>query len=922
MKALRKNSFYSEQGFFLFIILVFCFFSYIQTINFEFLQWDDDAEITKNAYVKNLNWQSISHNIDRERFTFITLTFYSLLYKIWGNNPEPFHWVSLVVHLLNVVLVFYLIKCFTKNIFTISLVVLLFALHPMRVESVAWISELKDLLFTFFSLAAILFYIKYQKKDFKIHYFILSSLMLILASFSKVQGLLVPAVFIMIDIVLKRKFTLELIAEKIILLRILFDIFIFLSIEMTAIIIAFLLVLIIIKKKQIIENFFSGVFYFRRNALINLAKIIFFIVITCLTIFIFIRLEVMIFGILIPLLIPYLLFEKALQNRNLSRFIKHIRFGLIGLVSLAGFILLFYYLPQYSEGFWIGYSESRNAFSFFERILLAGYALWFYFSKFFAPVSLNAVHPYPFRLENGQLPPEYFYTLIVLFFVIALSVYMIIKRKKIHNIILFGWFFFLVNISIVLHIIPIQGRLVVADRYSYFAYLGLFISAGFLGEKYLFQNKKLKKVLIFCFAILLVGLSLLTYNRSKVWGDTKTLFTDVLNKNPLIPFAYCNLAAAYMSENLPDTAIACFNKAIAMDSTDSYAFFNRAFSFLDNKNDKKALEDFLTTSKVTTNNKLKALCFANIGDIYYNRRDDSLSIFYFNMAIKTDSTVAMPYNKRGVYYLNKNEISRAQSDFLKAIELDVFYAEAYNNIGTVYMTKGDVNNARKNFTRAIELERDYVIAYYNRGFLKYNNGDASGAIKDYNLAIKYNPDLMKTYIQRGRAYAYLRDYKSAVKDFSLVLKNDSSEMLALTNRAYAYYYDNAVKDAEKDFISVSRYHPESPVSWQNLAWFYMQQKDFNMAVSCYKKSLSIDSSQIVSYINLGWLYMEQSDYNNAGKYFMQALQVSPNNTEAIFMLGELNRKKGNNTTACDYFKKASDMGYPQAQAAWNKYCNN
>jgi len=906
----RNNKYiFSDQGWLLILILAVCFFSYFQVTNYEFLQWDDDAQITKNAYVKNLNWESIHHNLEREKFTALTLTIYSVIYEIWGSNPAPFHWMSLILHLLNIILIFQLTRQFSKNIFTISIVLMLFALHPTRVESVAWISEMKDLLFTFFSLIAFLFYFKYLKTNLKFYFFILASLFCILASFSKIQGLLVPFSFFLIDFFYKRKFSFDLIMEKVFLILIMFDVLILFDLKMSGIICAMLIAYFLFKKKTIIQGFFINVFNKRKFSKEAILKILLLVLIFYLIYFIFKKFELQIFSILTILLIIYLLLEKVIFKERKLIIGKSGIISIVVLVGLAGLIFLVYTFSTYKLSLWQNNLESRNVFSFIERFLLAGFALWFYIKTFFFPFPLNAVHPYPVRNINGAFPNEYYLTLIVLLLAIIFSVFLIIKRKKIPDLFFFGWFFFLVNISMVLHFIPIEGRIVVADRYTYLSYFGLFISVASVGEKYFFQKQKLRKILLICFAALLCTLSLLTYNRCKVWRNTKILFTDVLHKNPQIPFAYCNLAASYMSYQRADSAIICFDKAIKMDPLDPTAYFNRAFSFIEIKNDRNALKDFNSSSLLTNNYKLKALAFAHMGEIYTKRGDDSLSIHYFDLAIATDSTSSYAYNKRGAYFLNRNKIDNAFVDFKKAVDLDIYYAEAFNNLGSVNMAKGKINEARKYFNRAIELEPDY-------------SGDAAGAIKDYNIAIKLNPVLYPAYINRGRAYAQLRDYKSAINDFSFVLNKDPKNMIALTNRAYARYYYSEIAVAENDFMSITELYPQNAGSWQNLAWFHSQLKKYKSAISEYEKSIECDSTLINSYINLGMIYIETEEFNNADACLKRALKINPDSPESLFLLGELNRKNGNAGTSCEFYKKASDLGYAEAKKAMDSYCKN
>lgn len=857
-KILRKKL--NLQMVLLLFVLFFTFISYLKITDFDFVQWDDDAQITKNVFVKNLTSYSISHNFEKNRFTFLTLTTFSAIYKIWGNNPAPFHWLSLILHLLNIVLIYFLLKQFSKNVYTISLIVLLFALHPMRVESVAWISEIKGLLFTFFSLISFLFYIKYIEKNNKIHFYILAIIMAILASFSKIPGLLIPISFCLIDIHYKRKITFELIIEKLVLIIILINIFFnFITLKINIILILFLITYFIFLKKHI---------------------------------------------------------TKRTQIYTINKGLKISLYSILAITLVAGVTYLFIYFPVSNLHLW---NESRYNYSIFERFLLGGYSLGFYFSNLLFPFQFSAIHPYPIHLSNGLLPLEYYYSSLILIITILISFFLIIKRKRIPDIIFFGWFFFLINISFFLHIIPIQGRVIVADRYSYFAYFGLFMIIGALCEKYIFKKNQTTFFLI-SFTFLLIGLSTITYYRCNVWSNSKALFTDVLKKNPQVSFAYCNIAENHMSQKNYDSAIVSYSKAIEIDSLDSYAYFNRAFSFIENKNDEKAIEDFRTAIKMNNNNKFRALSYTHIGDIYSKKGQDSIALTYYNLALNTDKESSLAYNKRGVYFLNKNIIDKALLDFTNAIEIDIYYAEAINNLGSALLAQGKSREALKHFNRAIELEPDYTIAYFNRGFLKYNNGDPSNSIEDFNMAIKLNEKFYDAYIQRGRVNAYLRKYKDALSDFSFVLEKEPENLLALTNRAYVLFYTKDIVNAEIDFLKAVELYPETAYCWQNLAWFYMQLPKYDKAIATYKKSIEIDETLVVSYINLGTIYLELNDFKNAEMALQKSLLLSPNNSESMFFLGDLYRKKGDKEKSCEYYNKSLILGNEQARNALYIHC--
>jgi len=848
----NKNSkifFFTNERILLIIILLSTFISYFQITDYEFIKWDDDTQITENSYVKSLDLQSINHNLHQERYTFLTLTTFSAIYNVWGNNPIPFHWFSLIFHLINIVLIFLLTKKLINNIHIVALVTLLFALHPLRVESVAWISEFKDLLFTFFSLISFLLYIKYIQSN-KFIYFIFTTLCVLFASFSKIQGLLIPISLFLFDIYYNRKFSILLVIEKVFL-------------------------------------FYSIFFIFQLKAYV----------------------------FLIIVISIYFIFRKKLHEVKFNS--KYV------IASISIFIIYYLFKVLYNlilnkAGLWAENNNAQNSFSIIQKFLLAGFALWFYLSNFILPHSINAVHPYPIKLVNGNLPQEYYFTLIVLLIVIAISLFIFIKREKIPCLMFFGWFFFLINISMVLHFIPIEGRLVVADRYSYLAYFGLFITFSDIIEKYFLAY--IKKYLLVIFSILLITLSISTYNRCMVWKNTKTLFNDVLSKNPNVPFAYLNLAATYLNQQKVDSALFFYSQAIKLDSVEPTVYFNRAFAFdMLGKND-NAINDFNKVLQYDKNNIYEAVVYTYLGESYRKKGNDSLAFYYYNLSLKEDSMLSLAYYNRGTYFLNKNMLKEASADLEKSIKIDKFNAPALNIYGWLLTMQGKYEKALIYFNRSLNSNPNYAFAYNNKGYAEFMLGNLTDAIYDYNKALSLDPNLMQAYLNRGWAFASTKNYQSAVDDFTTVLKFDNNNQLARNNRAYAWYYLKEYKNATDDFKTNISIYPKSALAWQNLAWFHMQIKDFDNAINEFNKSIEYDGSLINSYINIGWIWLEKNNAKNAENYYKKALSINPQNIDALFLIAELYRKQNKNKLACEYYIKSSKLGNNQAKQAIEMYC--
>ncbi len=136
---------------------------------FDFLGYDDPGYFTQNSHVQNgLTWNGVAWAFTSgDAANWHPLTWLSLMLdaELFGQQPAGLHLVNLLLHSANSILVFVLFRRLTAAHWTSGFVAALFALHPLHVESVAWISERKDLLCAFFVLLALLAYGRHVTGD-------------------------------------------------------------------------------------------------------------------------------------------------------------------------------------------------------------------------------------------------------------------------------------------------------------------------------------------------------------------------------------------------------------------------------------------------------------------------------------------------------------------------------------------------------------------------------------------------------------------------------------------------------------------------------------------------------------------------------------------------------------------------------------
>ena len=143
-------------------ILVLTFVAYFPSLGNGFINWDDNWYVTSNSLMTNPTLHGILTTNLGGNYHPLTMASLVMNYKISGMNAGSYHWLNLLLHLANTALVFFFIRRLSGGrLWTSVATALFFGIHPTHVESVAWISERKDVLYAFFYLIALLTYLTY-----------------------------------------------------------------------------------------------------------------------------------------------------------------------------------------------------------------------------------------------------------------------------------------------------------------------------------------------------------------------------------------------------------------------------------------------------------------------------------------------------------------------------------------------------------------------------------------------------------------------------------------------------------------------------------------------------------------------------------------------------------------------------------------
>lgn len=598
------------------IILMATYISYIPSLKNDFTNWDDPTYVINNLLIQK---QKTDYKTLFDTKTFISCNYHpvSMATLAWDYQKSKldahrYHVVNLFFHLLATLLVFIFIYLLNnKRVEAAAIVALFFGIHPMHVESVAWIAERKDVMYVTFFMMGLIQYLLYLKDDkYKWLHYGLVVVWFLLSTLSKAMAVVLPLILLLIDWFKARKFNLWMIVDKIPLFAI---------------------------------SLFFG-----------------------------------------------LIAVEAQRTEAIAKF---------------------------------------ETFTLMQRFMFASYGLIMYVYKLILPINLSALYPYPFLIE-GKLPLIYYASPFIVL-VVVVAILLSLRKTK---VLTFGIGFYFIAIAIVLQFVSV-GIAIMADRYSYLSYVGLFYIAG-VGFEKLYTVEALKKYkMIGLGLVILASISCIyiTRERCKVWENSETLWTDVIKKYPVVgaEVAFKNRGNWYAEHQQYDKAFTDFSNYVKLKQNDAKIYCNIGNIHGLRKEWDKALQNYSLSIKIQPENNIEA--YLNRAITYSMMKEHAKSLADYDIANKISPNNLGVLQNRAYTLFDYGKYSEAVVDYTSCINLKNDNPDHYFYRGLSYYKLGKLNESIADNTKAIELKPDFANAWFNRSVL-YRD------IKNYQLA--YN-DMIK-----------------------------------------------------------------------------------------------------------------------------------------------------------------------------------
>jgi len=806
------------------LVIVLTLFTYYKTFFFDFVNWDDDRYVTGNPYITEFSFENIKYFFSNYYFVLyipFSMVSYMIDYKFAAlDNPGFYHFHNVVLHIFNSILLFFAILMLIKKLepkrafFYATISSILFAIHPLHIESVTWVAERKDVLHTFYYFLAIIFYLYYSEKK-QTKFYLLTLISFLFSLLSKTQAVTLPITLLLIDyltgrIDLSKENFFKIFKERVIIEKI--------PLFILSAIFGIIAIFAISGNEPFYESFstvqtttneaypfYENVLYscysfmhyiFKILIPYNLSSIhpypqkpdevipfkfwlytIPVLLLIIYTIYAFVKKQKFIVFTILFFTANMIL---VLQLASVQNFLISEHYAYIPSVGI-GLLLVFLYYKLIDKNFkikpilnliWIAYIGFLTIFSFYRNdVWENSLTLWNDVRTKYPEVIVAHYNRGNYNQQLGDSATVKNESVKALeFYNEAIKDYDETLNLQPANI---G---------------ALSNRgIVKAKLNNPEASIVDFDAVIKLDSTYgnVFSNK---------------GNALIMLQK---WDEAIISYSKAIEYKPDFDDAYFNRGTALSTIGKHELAIADFKKCLEFKPNNFSCYLYLGYSFYSLKNYDDALLNFENYLKYDINNYVpyyyRALINEAKGSIELANSDYKLIATKFPNAITNIIDDGKNYENQGDYTRQIIYFQQAIEKYKEVLKINPNYVEAYNKIGVVQGKLGNIAEALNIFTNAIKIDSLNSEAYSNRAYANDLLGNTDAALKDYAKSIKLNDKNILSYFNRGILYMRTKKYDLAFTDFTFAINLDPTYSLAYLNRGIVNYTLNKKTEACNDW---------------------------------------------------------------------------------------------------------------------------
>jgi protein O-mannosyl-transferase len=379
-------------------------------------------------------------------------------------------------------------------------------------------------------------------------------------------------------------------------------------------------------------------------------------------------------------------------------------------------------------------------------------------------------------------------------------------------------------------------------------------------------------------AAVLTACALATHHQVKYWHNNRTIFEHALAVNPNNPIAHCHIGQDFGNHGDHESAMAHFRAALTADPHCTEALYYLGLSFELQGKPEAAIEQFESAVRLNPGHELAHL---HLGTLLQKRGKTEEACTQFGLAAGINPENAEARRRLGLGLLDLGETAEAQTQLAEAVRLDPDNEEARDALTKLVLKDGNLAEAEAQFRRLVNLRPADAEFRINLGGVLWRRGRRDEAMSEYVKAARLNPRHPAARYNLGFGLAAMGRPVEAISEFTQALQLKPDYLDALTELGRVLAGMGRFDEAAVRFREAARLCPTNANFHLNLANALMMAGQTNDAAASFAAALRAQPDLAEKLVQAGKTLANQGQPDAALARFRTALTLKPDWAEAL-----------------------------------------
>jgi tetratricopeptide (TPR) repeat protein len=354
-------------------------------------------------------------------------------------------------------------------------------------------------------------------------------------------------------------------------------------------------------------------------------------------------------------------------------------------------------------------------------------------------------------------------------------------------------------------------------------------------------------------------------------------FRSALQIKPDLALIHNNLGVALLDQGQTNAAINEYGAAIHFKPEDARFHFNLGIALLGQGQTNAAVSQFQTALRLKPN---YPEVHYNLGNLFNSQGQAGAAINEYQAALQLQPNYPEACNNLGNVLNGQGRTDAAISQYQAALRLKPDYADACYNLGNVFNNQGRTDEAIRQFQAVLRLKPDDSAAHFTLGNLLAKLGQAEAATSQFQSVLRLNPNYVEAHNNLGNLLARQGQPDAAIGQFQEALRLDPDFADAHYNLGNALLKQSRLGEAVNQFQAAIRLLPDFAPAHYNLGVALSKQGQGDAAIREFEEAIRLKPDYAIAHNSLGFAYGGKGRMDEAIREFQEALRLKPDYASA------------------------------------------